>query len=529
MTKMTSKLYAKGGGESCSIHGCSNNRRKLYIWKQSHCETHGTCHKDCPCLQPFVLHRMPKNPEKQKIWIKAINRKNPPKNIYACSRHFVDGHPTELNPYPTLNLGYSHSNVSSCRKLPKRRLLTSVEGEKSKKSKPISSVVGCSEMMSCNQAENPALTDHAESMDVSNKCTSINEQPGCLSKSDVGTQWEDHSLTDHTYNLMVEKPKLVDVNIQTTAPRMLNIGCMCQLTGGAMTVTEINTDADALHYVGIHKDCFITLISVMESQPGVPSNFGIPIGDQILLCLMRIKHNYVLEDLSRRFKISVSLVSNVFNTWVPLLACTLRKLIVWLPRETIRSCLPATFEKYPKTTCIIDCSETFIQRPQNLRIRAQTYSNYKGHNTVKYLVGMAPHGHVMFISRAYGGRASDVFITEDSKFLDYLRPGDEIMADRGFTIDELLFPRRVKLNIPSFLKGRKQLSAENVTETRRIAHVRIHIERLIRRLKVYKFLSDTVTVSSRSQFDNILEICGGLVNLCPDLIRDKVQENLNDG
>ncbi|CAC5397821.1 unnamed protein product [Mytilus coruscus] len=109
-------------------------------------------------------------------------------------------------------------------------------------------------------------------------------------------------------------------------------------------------------------------------------------------------------------------------------------------------------ENYPRTTCIIDCAETFIQRPTNLRSRGETDSNYKSHNTAKYLVGISPHGQIMFISKAFGGRASDKFIVEKSGVMNYLLLGDEIMADRGFTIDDLLFPLRVKLNIPAFTK-----------------------------------------------------------------------------
>jgi hypothetical protein len=81
--------------------------------------------------------------------------------------------------------------------------------------------------------------------------------------------------------------------------------------------------------------------------------------------------------------------------------------------EVIRDCCPDSFrENYPRTTCIIDCAETFIQRRTNLRSRGETYSNYKCHNTVKYLVGISPHGQIMFISKAFGGRASDKFIVE---------------------------------------------------------------------------------------------------------------------
>ena len=64
---------------------------------------------------------------------------------------------------------------------------------------------------------------------------------------------------------------------------------------------------------------------------------------------------------------------------------------------------------------------------------------------------------------------------EKSGFFNYLLPGDEVMVDRGFTIEDFLFPRRVKLDIPAFTKCKPQLSNEDVTTTRRIAHVRIHV------------------------------------------------------
>jgi hypothetical protein len=110
----------------------------------------------------------------------------------------------------------------------------------------------------------------------------------------------------------------------------------------------------------------------------------------------------------------------------------------------------------------------------------------------------------MFISKAFGGRVSDTFIVEKSGFMNYLFPGDEIMADRGFTIDDLLFPLGVKLNIPAFTKNKPWLSAEDVTLTRRIARGCIHVERAIRRLKVFKIISGTVPVASLKLFDDIL-------------------------
>jgi hypothetical protein len=50
----------------------------------------------------------------------------------------------------------------------------------------------------------------------------------------------------------------------------------------------------------------------------------------------------------------------------------------------------------------------------------------------------------MFISSAYGSRCSEKIYISDSGFLEYLCPGDEVMADRGLTINGLLQERKVK-------------------------------------------------------------------------------------
>lgn len=92
----------------------------------------------------------------------------------------------------------------------------------------------------------------------------------------------------------------------------------------------------------------------------------------------------------------------------------------------------------------------FIQRPFSLKARAQTYNSYKSHNTANVVVAIAPSSYIIFISHSYGGRASDIFITKSCGFLNVLRPGDKVIADRGFTIGEDLFVRKVKLNIPAF-------------------------------------------------------------------------------
>ena len=108
----------------------------------------------------------------------------------------------------------------------------------------------------------------------------------------------------------------------------------------------------------------------------------------------------------------------------------------------------------------------FIERPVAFEARAATYSNYKKHNTVKVLIGIAPTGSISFISQAWGGRISDKEITQRSGFLDKISYGDSVMADRGFTISDDLAICGTKLIIPAFTKGKSQLSKCEVEKTR---------------------------------------------------------------
>ena len=86
-----------------------------------------------------------------------------------------------------------------------------------------------------------------------------------------------------------------------------------------------------------------------------------------------------------------------------------------------------------------------------------TWSNYKHHNTLNLLVACSPCGAVTFVSRSFGGRASDKVITKKSVFLDMLEHGSVVLADRGFLIGEELAACGAALVIPDFTRGKTQL------------------------------------------------------------------------
>lgn len=243
--------------------------------------------------------------------------------------------------------------------------------------------------------------------------------------------------------------------------------------------------------------------------------------NQLFLVLIKLRLNLRHKDLAFRFGLSVSQVSRYITTWICFLYRELRD-IEWIPSiAQVFGTQPADFrEKFPTTYAIIDGSEVFIETPSDLHLQSSTWSQYKHHNTVKFLVACTPNGAIFFISPVYVGAISDVELTRLSGFLDVVqgKSGVSIMADRGFTIKDLLKDIGVELNIPPFMEGRQQLPPQEIETGRRIASLRIHVERSIGRMKLYSILKSTIPISLTRLTNQIIYICAFLTNFQPVLI-----------
>ena len=128
---------------------------------------------------------------------------------------------------------------------------------------------------------------------------------------------------------------------------------------------------------------------------------------EFLLVLIRLKLNSPLQDLAYRFNVSVPTAHRIFDSWIHVMSVRLTFLIQWPEHEELQATMPVVFQRNfgKRVAVIIDCFEIFIERPSSLIARAMTWSNYKHHNTVKFLIGVTPQGVISFISKAWVGES----------------------------------------------------------------------------------------------------------------------------
>ena len=112
----------------------------------------------------------------------------------------------------------------------------------------------------------------------------------------------------------------------------------------------------------------------------------------------------------------------------------------------------------------------------------------------------------------------DRAITIRSGLIEKLEPTDDLMADRGFNLRDLVTKRNATLNIRPFAKG-KQLSTTACTKTIRIASLRIHVERAIQRMKKFRLLQGVIPISIAAVANHTVFVCAALCNLLKPLVK----------
>ena len=183
--------------------------------------------------------------------------------------------------------------------------------------------------------------------------------------------------------------------------------------------------------------------------------------------------------------------------------------------------MPKCFDQFRNVRVVLDCTEVSVERPNCLECRISSYSHYHGGESVKVMIGCSPAGIITFVSDAYGGKASDKKIFDDSDLLEKLEPYvDAVMVDKGFMIDEECLFNAVELIRPPFLRSNKQLSPTDAKLTRNIARARVHVERVIQRVKQFSVLKNRLSWHMMPHVNHIFTVICGLTNLSPPILAD---------
>ncbi|XP_063752115.1 uncharacterized protein LOC134872657 [Eleginops maclovinus] len=466
--------------DNCCAPGCTNRRGKK---------------------KGVSYYRIPKDAERREKWIGAIKRARslqkkterwdpPAVGFRLCSDHFISGRKSD-NP---LSPDFIPSIFDYLPSPEKRRHKTRLE------------VFNRRQKAKLHKVEQAKISAEAIRQRTSTDAAPEDHITEPLKEPPITDPLED-SADDPVQPEPVTPP----CTSETCCTRIQSLEQECQALRAEnvllrekinrKTLTEIslnNNDKKVNVLTGLATyACLMTIFQYLA--PFLKVKSSITCFQQYMLTLMKLRMNLTFDFLGFYFGIDPTTVSRHFKNCVNLMYCRLvPSLVVWPERESLRTSLPYVFRNgdYEKTVCIIDCFEIFLEKPSRLRPSAQCYSRYKSHHTMKYLIAICPQGSICFISTGWGGRTSDKFITEHSTFLPNILPGDVVLADRGFLVKESVERCQAELKIPAFTRGKTQLDPADIENTRSLASLRIHIERVIGVLRQkYTILQSTVPIT----------------------------------
>lgn len=423
-----------------------------------------------------------------------------------CSEHFVDRKPSAAHPDPELHLGYDLPDTKLKRKAPKARSQPPQQAEMD--------AIHNDDIYQVTEGMRANIEDH-EPKDMTIVLLTLLIQ--ILLTSICKLQREKSKLVKENLSMDVKLKSLERQSKKSQCEQILKTDKDCRFYTGIGVKAVFNKLHEFISPFVRRRWRGYFKLSTKVKRVSLKKSFGpgrkLPSIDEFLLVLMRLRLGLTNKDLADRFNISESLASSIFQTWLTPMSKIIGAMVYWPPKEEIIASKPARYRHLPDLVSIIDCSEIFIETPKNMDLQFMTWSDYKHHNTLKFLISVTPNSAISYISDLYCGRISDKAITKESGYLDLLQPYDHIMADKGFPIQAECEARHVTLHVPPGRRGKAQMLPAHLIKAKRIANLRILVEQIIRRMKCFRFIKYEMPISVVYLADKILKVVGGLCNL----------------
>lgn len=117
---------------------------------------------------------------------------------------------------------------------------------------------------------------------------------------------------------------------------------------------------------------------------------------------------------------------------------------------------------------------------------------------------------------------SDIELFEQSGIMNVLPEKCAFMADRGFKqIQTILHRKQIELVRPPSVSSQQKSTREEVLLTKRIASLRIHVERVIRRIREFSLLEPHATIDHYlpPYIYSVVKIAASLINVQEPVIK----------
>ena len=249
---------------------------------------------------------------RRREWLAAIRRKDIKKQNYqytrVCSDHFITGSPSSLydstNPdwVPSLNLGHTNgtcTDESAC-------VCTSVD---------------------------TTLQRYARVQERASKRRKLDDIDAARNEGD--------SCVEPESTLHCEKEIQTDLRLSDLVSCEMELNLLKNKVNASTLTFESFQEDDAriLYYTGLPNwEVFSVVFEFVRLD--LPFKSSLSQFQQLLMTLMRLKHNFPLQDLGYRFSVHMSTISRVFNHVIDVLYIKLKPLIIWPERDVLLATMP---------------------------------------------------------------------------------------------------------------------------------------------------------------------------------------------
>ncbi|XP_034250714.1 uncharacterized protein LOC117651080 [Thrips palmi] len=525
-----SVIVKKPGTRSCIVKGCSYGLR-----------------------QDDTIHKFPQCKLRQEEWKAAVQADFVSVSTRICSRHFE---PTDFkilsngkkmltsSAFPTLHLPGADNDTGcqgdECLSSNEwRAICKKCQAAGGEETGDLQIVSDVEDSVSGSDAEGGGLDQDQEELPISDVIGEIRESvfsgltgPESAEVNSVLSHFADNKNEASTSVLDFES-MLKELNLSEKETRIGQEVCPLSPSEsqGALVDCGTQTDLSLIHFnlldllqtdvqcksfLGVDLRMLNSLAGMCQRFKPVSHNSAMTMKERVAMVLCKLYLNISFECLAILFGVSRQVCSHTFSPTVQLMHCLMDVLIRWPSKEETLKNMPACFKKFKDTRVVLDCTEIPVDSPQCLQCRIRMYSHYKGRLTIKLLLGVSPSGLIIYRSKCYGGKASDQKIFAEGTLIteNILEPfSDAVMVDKGFKIDKVVEERNIKMHRPPFVRKKMPLTEQAANFNVAVAVARVHVERVIQRMKLFRILSDKIPWYVVPDIDAIFTVVCALVNV----------------